>query len=845
MTADATTPDTITTARPQRRGRWRGRLALILGIVLVLVADLALAGTLIVRGALPQTTGTIHLAGPHGAITVQRDSYGVPHVQATDTHDAFFGQGYVTAQDRLWQMEFNRRVAAGRLSEILGKSTVGADKLLRTLGLTQSAQADLDNLTPSVRQELDAYTQGVNAFLDGHRDSLPIEFRLLGFTPEPWHAIDSLAYGKVVALSLDGTWNTKLSRMNVLAASSQKVADALFPSYPNDNPTLIDATGTNEIAPNSSETAPPTAPAVALTVLTPVQQAALGHLLPTTAGDDLHWLREAVLGNIASSEGSNDWVVAGSHTTTGMPLLANDPHLGIQYPSIWYEVALSGGGLNEIGFSFPGVPSVIIGHNDYVAWGVTNGQVDDTDLYLEKLSADGTTYLFNGQQLPVQTRTETIKVSGGADIHLTVRSTGHGPLLNDSAGQLKDNMTPIALHWTALQPGYSFSGFFELGAAQSLDELQAAIGNISISQNFVFADTRGNIGYHLSGWVPIRPAANGLLPVDGTTSANDWTGRVAFDQMPHLMNPPSGIIWTANNRITSSDYPYYITNDWDIGFRARRIEQLLTAQPKLSADDIARIQSDVVSVPAQQIAPYFANAASANNADRGPRTAQALLAGWDGTMSRDSAAAAFYEVTASRLLQDIVKPLLKKKAYDDWQANEYAISKILVLRNALTTPGLLFADNAARDAAIRTAENEAYDDLKSQLKTDDIHAWHWGDLHMAHFDHPLTAVAALKLILPNQGVARPGDISTVNVGGDGSFSANDYGQDSLPSMREIIDLGNLDASRYVTTTGESGQSFSAHNFDLLSLWDSGRYQPMTFTASAVNAAATETLILQP
>ena len=838
------------TVPAKRTGRWRGRLALSLALVLFLAVDVLGAGTLLIRGALPQTSGTLHVAGADATITVVRDHYGLPHITAGDAHDLFFGQGYVTAQDRLWQMEFNRRVAVGRLAEILGPSVTADDEYLRTLGLGRTAQADVDNLSPALHAELDAYTQGVNAFISSHQNSLPLEFRLLGFTPEPWKDTDSIAYGKVVALSLDDAFTTKLPRAAVLAKAGPAVAEALFPTYPVDNPTLTDKTGVAQVPMGSEAPVPSHSTTqvnnldVLLHDLTPMQRAAFGNLpdiSPTTIPG-----MSAILGGLGAVKGSNDWVVAGSHTTTGRPILANDPHLGINYPSIWYEVAMNGGGLNEIGYSFPGVPGVIIGHNDHIAWGVTNGQVDDTDLYIEQLSADKSTYLYNKQQMPVTTYQETIKVAGEADVHMTVRVTNHGPIINDVVPALKDATTPIALQWTALQPGYSFAGFFELGAAQNWTDFQAALKDIDISQNFVYADMQGNIGYHLSGWLPIRPAMNEILPVDGTTSANDWTGRVPFDSLPHLFNPPSGIILTANNRLAAPGYPYYITNTYDIGYRAKRIEQLLTAKPILSPDDIANVQLDTHSVTAEQIAPYYLSAAQLNSADIGASTAVKLFTGWTGDMPRTSAATAFYEVTTAHLINDMVKPLLDDTTFKQWRDNQYAATQFLVVRNALAQPqASLFANASARDAAIVQAEHEAYNDLHTFYKTANTDQWQWGQLHQAHFDNPLTAVDILKLVLPNQSVTRPGDCTTVNVGGAGGFSAYNYNQDDLPSMREIIDMSNLDQSRMVTTTGESGEPFARHNFDLLPLWDSGRYQPMDFSPAAVQANAEDTLTILP
>ncbi len=835
---------------PPRPRRWRRRLTLSLATLVILVADIVLGATLLIRAAIPQTSGTIQVAGVNAPITVTRDAYGVPHIDASDQHDLFFAQGYVTAQDRLFQMEFNRRVAAGRLSEIFGASVVPTDEFLRTLGLTRTAQADVDALPSDLHAELDAYTQGVNAYISTHMNSLPLEFRVLGFTPEPWHDTDSIAYGKVVALDLDGSWSIKLARAMVLAQVGPTLTAQLFPGYPADNPTLIDATGDTALPLGSEAPAPtPSASTAALLRNLPANEAAdLATLTHATLGPGVAQL-QSLLGRTGGVLGSNDWVIAGSHTTTGMPILANDPHLGIQYPAIWYEIGLHDDNpadhYNAIGFAFPGVPGIIIGHNDHIAWGVTDGMVDDTDMYIEHLSADKTEYLHGGVMVPLQTREEVIHVKGGADQHITVRVTNHGPILNDVLGKDFKSAAPMALQWTALQPGYTFGGFFMLGAARNWSEFEDALRNISISQNFVYADTQGNIGYRLSGWLPIRPQLNGLVPVESANGAFDWTGRVPFDAMPHLFNPPTGIILTANNRITSPDYPYFITNDWDIGYRAKRIEQLLMAKPQFSPADVAQVQLDVTSIPAQQIAPLYLSAANGDNS-AGARAAQTLLTGWDGSMPRSSAAATFYEVTTTHLLQDFLHPVLNKTSYSQWDQNVYAIDKFLIVRNLLDTPQAPFCPSAADCVtAVRHAEDEAASDLTKTYGTSDPTRWLWGKLHHATFASQLASVPPLNLIFPDQTIQRPGDSSTINVGGAGNFADGDYSQDTVPSMREIIDMSNLDNSKYVTTTGESGLPFAPHNFDLLPLWDQGQYQPMTFSSAAVKAAAVNVLTLTP
>ncbi|HKT36991.1 MAG TPA: penicillin acylase family protein, partial [Ktedonobacterales bacterium] len=464
-----------TPARRRRVGRTVFRVLLGLAIAVVILA--ALGGTTsvwFVQRTLPQTTGTLKVKGLDSTVSVLRDSWGVPHITGDDVHDVAFAEGYVTAQDRLFQMEFNRRIAQGRLAEMFGAgeddSILDTDILLRTLDLYSAARFEEANLDSRTLEMLTAYSDGVNAFLDSHQNSLPLEFTILGITPQKWTPLDSLAYGRVVALSLDSTWGTKYSRAMVTNKAGPLIASALFPEYPSANPTLFASPGTAAPPQESGASSKAASPeAVNETVaLSP-------NLLKGTA-----FLRQ-ILGDVRDALGSNDWVVDGTHTTTGKPLLANDPHLGIRMPSVWYEIGLRGGGLDEIGFTFPGEPGIVIGHNDYIAWGVTNVGADNTDLYLESLdpTSHPGQYLYDRSWEPLQTRQQVIHIRGGGAKAITISSTLHGPIINSGLDDLK-KYPPVALKWTALQQTYSFRGFFQLNFARNWSEFLAALGNISI-----------------------------------------------------------------------------------------------------------------------------------------------------------------------------------------------------------------------------------------------------------------------------------------------------------------------------------------------------------------------------
>ncbi|HEX9035913.1 MAG TPA: penicillin acylase family protein [Ktedonobacterales bacterium] len=851
------------TERASRRGsaggsrNWGADLArgllVTLTLIVCLVIVLVSAATFYVGQTLPQTSGSLAVSGLQQQVYVARDNMGVPHITGQNAHDIFFAQGYVTAQDRLFQMEFNRSVAGGRLAALFGpgdnNSLIAADEFLRTLNFYGSAQQEFVHVDSAVRAELQSYSDGVNAFISTHQNTLPLEFTILGIHPAPWTPLDSLAYGRVVSLSLDDSWYIKYTRALIVAKAGTGVASALFPAYPDTNPTLF--MGTNTAAPVTSSGSPGLGAQTSPLASIPSSQRALFAQTPDTLLTGAA-IVHTLLGSVRDALGSNNWVVDGSRTASHLPLLANDPHLGINMPSIWYEVSLTGAGLNVIGFSFPGDPGVVVGHNNHIAWGVTDVFADNSDLYQETVDpkAHPGQYLFKGVWVPFITRKATIDVRGGKPVTFTITNTVHGPVVNAVVSDVK-TMPPLALKWSALQPGYTFEGFLQLDYANNWQQFIADVSNIWISQNFVYADTQGNIGYRMSGVLPIRPAANDLGPVDGATGMFEWSGYVPQADMPTLFNPPTHIIATANQQIVPQGYPQYVSNIWDQGYRARRIDDLLANATNLTVADYERIQADVVSIPALQLTPRFIAAGQAAGGEAGK--AAALLQGWNGAMTRDSVAATVYEVTAGMLARETLEPVLGKKLYGIYQSNVDASEIYSVLISLVSEPippffGVTSSVNAenGRDVAVARAMRDAYDQLVKTYGAD-TSKWTWGTLHTATFAHPLASVSPLNLIFGVAPVARPGDNTTINVGGDGDYSADppSYDQHTVPSMREIIDLSNLDNSLWITTTGESGQPFSAHYHDMVPLWDQNEYQPMAFSPSALSKLTASVLTLTP
>lgn len=781
------------------------RIALIVAGVLV---ALLLSAWLVLSLSLPKTRGTTTIAGLDGQVEIVRDAAGIPHIFASTDHDAFFAQGYVHAQDRMFQMEFQRRTGAGRLSEMLGKATLDTDKFLRTVGFYRAARSAFDALNPQSKAALEAYTAGVNAWL-AENQMLPLEFVILGVQPEPWTVYDSLVWSKMMMWDLGGNWDSELLRARLFPAVGAKRAAALLPGYPPNAPDILAA----------------------------LDDGTASALLRLDDGlqSMLH------LGGI--NAGSNSWVVAGSRTASGKPMLANDPHLGSQIPAIWYLVELQGDKLHVTGASLPGIPGVIIGHNDNIAWGLTNLGPDVQDLYIERLNPDNPNqYEVDGKFVDLTIVEEVIRVKDVDEpLQYAARSTRHGPLISDvvgSAGQ------PLALRWTALDPAdTTLNAFLGAAYAGTWGQFRAALKDfVAPSQNMVFADSLGNIGYFGPGRMPIRAQGDGSVPVPGWDSKYEWTGYIPFDDLPQSYNPAAGFIVTANNRVVGDDYPYFIANDWAPPYRAQRITELLQQlagdSDKLTMDDMARIQGDQRSAQARELLPFL----QAVQPEL-PREEQALaqLKAWDGTLAVDSVPATIYQAWFYQIGRVLFEDELRGDLYEQFAKRKHPVYLATVLGDPRSTwcDNVLSAPREDCAAAAHEALERALDQLE-KLAGSNMSNWQWGQLHQTQFPHkPFSEVALLKPLFHRQ-IANGGDSYTINEAGY-PFTTP-FLQNHLASYRQLIDMADPTADRFINTTGQSGNVLSAHYADLIARHQAVEYLSMTFGRADAKGAV---LVLMP
>ena len=813
------------------RRRMRLWIGIALGIlILLLLAGGALAFYRASRQPFPQTHGTLRLPGLRAPVTVIRDRWGVPHIYASNLHDLFMAQGFVHAQDRFWQMEFWRHIGTGRLSEMLGKTTLNQDRFIRTLGWNRAAQQDLERLGPEERAILEAYAAGVNAYLEHHRDRLPLEFtlfRLFGrrWEIEPWQPLHTVAWAKVMAWDLGGNWDDELLNARIVDRIGAERLKQLVLPYPADRPIIVP------------------------TPMAEVPEETLQALL-----DIGRSLQRMTLGD-APDIGSNNWVVAGSRTVTGKPLLANDPHLSIQMPSIWYEVALHCEPvtpecpLRVAGASFPGVPGVVIGHNDRIAWGVTNIGPDVQDLYLERANPQNPFEVeFQGKWEPVRVITEEIRIAGQAEpLLLPVRITRHGPVINDVVEALTRTQTLYAFRWTALEPSGIVRALLRLNRARNWEEFHAALADWDVpGQNFVYADVDGHIGYQATGRIPIRAKGDGLLPVPGWTGEYEWTGYVPYEEMPRRLDPPEGFIVTANNAVVDPAYPYFLAAVWDYGDRAQRITDLLRAKDRLSIEDMAAIQNDTFSLAAQAITPYVLQVSFT---DPLARQAQDLLRAWDFRATPESPAPTIFEAFLRHLLheawvdelgEEIVQELLTGGSHNRYWARWALAQPDLAWWDDLRTP-----QRETRDDIVRRAFEQAVAELRGRLGPDP-RAWAWGKVHTATFVHGTlgqSGIGPVEAIFNRGPYPAPGTSAAVN--NIGFNVQKGFAVRSLPSLRFIASIANWSDSRFIHTTGQSGLPYHPHYDDFIPLWLKGEYHPMLWSREEVEQNAEGVLILQP
>ncbi|WP_327324198.1 penicillin acylase family protein [Streptomyces sp. NBC_01210] len=912
-------PANTTASSPKKKKGRRARL-LVIVLVLALVAGVGY-GTYwsisTVRASFPQTTGTVKLDGLSGPVEVRRDNYGIPQIYADSDQDLFRAQGFVQAQDRFWEMDVRRHMTAGRLSEMFGSGQVETDAFLRTLGWRQVAQKEYDTLlTPATKKYLQAYADGVNAYLKGREGKdLSVEYAALAFSndykPEKWTPVDSVAWLKAMAWDLRGNMQDEIDRSLLTSRLSEKQIKDLYPAYPYDrNKPIVDRGGIDPAAGKFDPAAKPSdgsnggsgggnSAAGAAEGLNS-QLSALSKTLDTIP---------ALLGPSGSGIGSNSWVVSSRYTTTNKPMLANDPHLAPSLPSLWYQMGLHCRTVSATcqydtaGYTFSGLPGVIIGHNQDIAWGFTNLGADVTDLYLEKLTGDR--YQVGNEQKALTTRKEVIKVAGGSAKTITVRSTGHGPLVSDRSGELEKvgqkapvpNAAPaadrgagyaVALQWTALQPGKSMDAVFELNRAKDFNSFRAAAKNFEVpSQNLVYADVKGHIGYQAPGKIPVRAEGDGTKPVPGWDPRYKWKRYIPFDELPYEYDPERGYIVTANQSvIDAKKYPYLLTKDYAYGARSQRINDLIESKiqggGKISTEDMRTMQMDNSSEIAKLLTPYLLKI---DVSDSYVREAQKLLEGWDYTQEPDSGAAAYFNGVWRNVLKLAFGNKLPKElrvegeclnvrpadssAPDDQLSERVrecgqrdaesaqpdggdrwfeVVRRILKDENNQWWHSPASRTDAAtttRDQLLARAMEDARWELTAELGKDAT-SWSWGRLH--------------QLTLKNQtlGTEGPGFLQFVlnrgpwNLGGGeaavnatGWNAAGGYGVIWVPSMRMVVNVGDWDKSRWISLTGASGHAYSAHYTDQTDKWANGELLDWAYGEAAVKAKTVDNLKLTP
>ncbi|MEX1168752.1 MAG: penicillin acylase family protein [Chloroflexota bacterium] len=855
------------------------RLALLVMVVAIVVAGGLLIA--VTARALPQASGTTQVPGLAAPVTVVRDATGIAHITAASTRDLFIGQGYVHASERMWQMEVWRHVSAGRLAELFGESQVDTDRFIRTLGWRLAAQRDLDALGPTTRAVLAAYTAGVNAWLGAHRDSLGIAFLASGAVPEPWTDLDTVAWGKVQAWNLGGNFSVEVFRYLADAALGDPArTDELFPAYRDGAPIITpsDQLGSGSAvgtvsrasiaaragvrAPDAGHAPGPDAAAAWRSV------AALGQAAMELAGLD-------AADGLASDHGigSNNWVVAPARSVSGSALLANDPHLGISMPSVWFANGLHCRTVEEAcpydvaGVSFPGVPGVVLGHNARIAWGATNVGPDVQDLVLEAVDpANPDNYLHDGASVPFAVRREVIEVKGGERVVLDVRSTVHGPVLNGVDERLAD--APLmALRWAAtIESDRTIEAVLGLNTAADFDDFRASLALYGApSQNFVYADVDGHIGYQLPGYIPIRadPADRGGRPVRGDDGSGEWIGRIPFEELPWQLDPEDGWIVTANNAAIDAAYPSFIGQEWDPGYRAERIIDLLGTygDDGLTLEELRAIQFDSAPLRARDVGAVVREAIPASEDGR---TIAARIDSWDGGCEVDSMGCAAWAAWEYRVMRNLFEDELGELARD------YVGSPFswVALERLLDEPAAAWWDDVRTPdrvedatAIVARALDEAGAELRDAIGSPD--RWSWGRLHTATFREAtlgLSGIGPLEWYFNDGPHSVPGTAGAINNTYYRFSSAYPDPDDpdyrpvgigrvlevtNLPSYRLTIDMGDLDSARIVITTGQAGNPFDRHYNDQIDLWRSGDTVPLPFTPEAIVEAAVSTLTLTP
>ncbi len=824
--ATTTTSVSTTPRQPFRMGR-----AFAFLVIAVLVVILGALGWFysIARSALPQLDGNVKVSGLSARVTVIRDEHGAPTIDAPNLDDLFFAQGFVTAQDRLWQMDMMRRFAAGEISEILGDEFLAHDREQRILGLRVAARKAIEVSPAHNRAHFEAYARGVNAYIESHRDRLPIEFRILKYSPRPWTAEDSTLIASQMVKDLNHyPYRDALDREKILAKLGPELTADLYvnTSWHDRPPTATRPSLEKKPDQDIDEEDPPRRP--------PASSVA-----GTAGGAAFQNLSSGLESDLDARMviGSNNWVVSGAHTVSGKPLLSNDMHLGHQMPNLWYEAHLRSGSFDAAGVTLPGLPYVVVGHNQRIAWGFTNIGPTVEDIYIETFNPAGE-YLTPEGWKPPEHRSEVIHVKGKPDVVMDVALTRHGPIITEL---LPGETRKLALRWN-LYDG-THDPFFEVDSAQNWEQFRNAFSAFDApGQNVVFADVDGNIGYQATGKIPIRASGDGSLPENGSDNAHEWTGYIPFDKLPSVYNPASGIIATANGRITPDGYPYSISTGWEAPWRTARIYRVLESGKKFSPADMLALQTDIYSDADRFFAERFVY--SVDHAKKAsPRTQQAteILRGWDGRMTMDSAAPTIAYRARAELTRLLLEPKLGAVPADpkqadatlNWKSYSWGMASVW-LENVVhhQSRGWLPETYASYDDLLAAAVEAA---VSGPDVSPDLASWKWGAFRPVEIQHPILGRVPLLQRWPGPGVQPQS--------GSG-YTVKAVSRSHGPSERLTVDLSDLDQTTLNLVTGEAGNFLSPYYMDQWKAWYEGQTFKLPYSEKAVAASKRHELVME-
>ncbi len=779
--------------KPMRK--WEKAALYCTAIVIILLAALVIGAHYFAARSLPVTEGEVTLRPLEKQVSVIRDENGVPHIKAGSERDLYIAQGYIQAQDRLFQMDLSRRQASGRLSEVVGESTVDNDKFFRTIRLRSAAEKSFAAYSEEGKQVLSWFAEGVNLYMKEaeEKGTLPLEFSILGYKPEPWSEVDSLTIGKYMAYDLGGNWEDQAFRHYLLQHFPEEKAYDLFPSYPEDAPYIISEKDLN------------IGKSFAAAVIAP------------------------------EFNGSNNWVVSGKKTASGLPLLANDPHLSLATPSVWYQMHLEAPTVNVSGVIFAGIPGIILGHNESIAWGVTNTGPDVQDLYIEKRNPENPSqFLYMDKWEDAEVVKEPIKVKGESAIDYEVTITRHGPVISEFA-HADGKEEVLALRWTAHDPSAELEAILHMNKASNWEEFEAALQNFNTpAQNFVFADKKGNIAYKANGNIPIRKKGDSLLPVPGWTGEYEWVGFIPYDELPRTVNPKEGFISTANNKVISDEYAYHISNQWAQAYRQMRIQEVLREGSKLTVEDMQTLQMDTLNLQAQEFIPRFLKAMGSQE-DEQVKKALRILENWNYHDDRNEAAPMIFNQWISMIQTEMFEETIPPETLELFKGKRIVTDGLLM--DALEgQPGPWVKEQGGIAELLTSSLKRVLAELEKS-EGGNMEEWKWGDYHQVRFNHPLSSVFPLQYIFNSKG-GIPVDGSAVTVQ---AAAVNENGiVYHGGSWRFVSDLSDLTKASHLVGPGQSGHVKSRHYDDQLEAWADGIYHQ-----TKLNGMKGDKLVLKP